>query len=68
MRDKKYHIVLDDFERRVVANCLNAMWSKLISDGKCTDIVDELMLKIIGAKQKKFKIITRRRDYGKGYL
>lgn len=25
MRDKKYYIVLDDFERRVVVNCLNEM-------------------------------------------
>ena len=25
MRDKKYYIALDDFERRVVVNCLNEM-------------------------------------------
>ena len=28
MRDKKYYIALDDFERRVVVNCLNEMQNK----------------------------------------
>ena len=68
MRDKKYYIVLDDFERRVIVNCLNEMRNKIIADGKYTDAVDEVLLKIIGAKQKKFKVILRRCDYGKGYL
>lgn len=59
MRDKKYYIVLDDFERRVIVNCLNEMRNKIIADGKYTDAVDEVLLKIIGAKQKKFKVIYR---------
>lgn len=68
MRDKKYYIALNDFERRVVVNCLNEMRNSLIANGKYTDAVDEVLLKIIDAKQKKFKVITRGRDYGKGYL
>ena len=68
MRDRKYYIALDDFERRIVVNCLNEMRNNLISNGKYTDAVDEVLLKIIDAKQKKFKAIYRRRDYGKGYL
>jgi len=32
---------------------------KLIADGKYTDAVDEVLLKIIGAKQKKFKVIYK---------
>ena len=59
MRDKKYYIVLDDFERRVIVNCLNEMRNKIIADGKYTDAVDEVLLKIIGAKQKKFKVIFK---------
>ena len=68
MRDKKYYIALNDFERRVVVNCLNEMRNNLIANGKYTDAVDEVLLKIIDAKQKKFKVITRGRDSGKGYL
>ena len=59
MRDKKYYIVLDDFERRVIVKCLNEMRNKIIADGKYTDAVDEVLLKIIGAKQKKFKVIYK---------
>ena len=54
MRDKKYYIALDDFERRVIVNCLNEMRNNLIANGKYTDAVDEVLLKIIDTKQKKF--------------
>lgn len=59
MRDKKYYIALDNFERRVVVNCLNEMRNKLIAGGEYTDAVDDVLLKIIGAKQKKFKVIYK---------
>ena len=59
MREKKYYIALDDFERRVIVNCMNEMRNNLITSGKHTDVVDEILLKIIDAKQKKFRIICR---------
>ena len=59
MRDKKYYIALDDFERRVVENCMNEMRNSLIEDGKCTEALDEVLLKIIRSKQKKLKVIYK---------
>ena len=59
MRDKKYYIALGDFERKIIINCLNEMRNKLIADGMYTDAIDEVLLKIIGAKQKKFKVIFK---------
>lgn len=59
MRDKKYYIALDDFERRVVVNCLNEMRNTLIADGKYTDALDEVLLKVIHSKQKKLKVIYK---------
>ena len=53
MRDKKYYIALDDFERRVVVNCMNEMRNSLIENGKCTEALDGVLLKIIRSKQKK---------------
>ena len=47
MKEKKYYIALDDFERRVVVNCMNEMRNSLIEAGKCTDTLDEVLLKII---------------------
>ena len=57
MKEKKYYIALDDFERRVVVNCMNEMRNSLIEAGKCTDILDEVMLKVIRSKQKKLKVV-----------
>ena len=57
MKEKKYCIALDDFERRVVVNCMNEMRNSLIKNGKCTDDLDEVMLKIIRSKQKKLKVV-----------
>ena len=57
MKEKKYYITLDDFERRVVVNCMNEMRNSLIEAGKFTDTLDEVMLKVIRSKQKKLKVI-----------
>ena len=59
MKQKKYYIALDDFERRVVVNCMNEMRNKLIADGNYTDALDEVLLKVIHSKQKKLKVIYR---------
>ena len=59
MKKEKYYLALDDYEKRVIINCLNKMRNCLISKGKYTDAVDEIRLKIIDAKQKKFKVIYK---------
>ena len=56
---KKYHIYLEDYERRIVVNCLNGMRTKLLSEGRCSDPVDEILLKVIDAPTKKFKVIYK---------
>ena len=59
MKEKKYYIALDDFERRVVVNCMNEMRNKLIANGQYTDALDEVLLKVIHSKQKKLKVIYK---------
>ena len=54
---QKYYLALDDAERRLLIASLNNLRSKLIAEGRYTDAVDEVLLKIIGAKCKKFKVI-----------
>ena len=44
MREMEYYKSLDDFERRVVVNCLNGMRNNLISNGKYTDVVHNFVL------------------------
>ena len=56
---KKYYIALDDYERGTIINCLNEKRNKLIEVGKYTDVVDDVLFKILNAKQKKFKVIYK---------
>ena len=52
----KYHIYLTAEERRVVINSLIDLRNDLISRGKYTDIIDELIIKFTKAKVKKIRI------------
>lgn len=56
---QKHYLVLNDQEHRLMIESLNQLRNKLIADGKYTDAVDEVLLKIIGAKQKEFKVIYK---------
>lgn len=56
---QKYNLALNAQEHRLMIESLNQLRNKLIADGKYTDAVDEVLLKIIGAKQKKFKVIYK---------
>ena len=56
MRNPKYHIYLTPDERRTVINSLIDLRNDLISRGKYTDLVDELLIKLTKANVKQFKI------------
>ena len=59
MVKEKYYIVLDEYERRMIINSLNELRNRLIADGRYTEAIDEILLKIINAKKKKFKVICK---------
>ncbi len=52
----KYHIYLTCEERRMLLNNLNDFRNKLIGEGKYTDLLDEVIIKIANAKLKRVKI------------
>lgn len=56
MREKKYYLVLDTFERRLLLNNLNNYRNKLIANGKYTDLLDEVIIKVANAKLKRIRI------------
>lgn len=56
---KKYYIAIDDYVRGTIINCFNEKRNKLIADGKCTDAIDDVLLKILNAKQKNFEIVYK---------
>ncbi len=59
MRNTKYHIYLNSEERRMLINSLNDLRNKLIAEGRYTDLIDEVLIKIANAKVKKIKVVSR---------
>ena len=53
---KKCRLTLNDHEHRIVINAINDMRNRLIQEGRYTDAVDELLLKVVNAPTKKIKI------------
>ena len=53
---KKKWIVLNENEWRFILHALNELRTSLIAEGRYTDVVDEVMLKIINAPIRKVKI------------
>lgn len=56
MRNPNYHIYLTPDERRTVINSLIDLRNDLISQGRYTDIIDELLIKLTKAKSKNIKV------------
>ena len=52
----KYYIYLTYDERRMLLNNLNDFRNKLIAEGKYTDLLDEVIIKVANAKLKRVKI------------
>ena len=52
----KYHIYLTYDERRMLLNNLNDFRNQLIADGKYTDLLDEVIIKVANTKLKRVKV------------
>ena len=52
-----YYLALDDTERTLVIRILNNMRNRLINQNNYTDGVDDVLIKIISARKKNFKIL-----------
>lgn len=51
-----FYIALNDGERSIIIYSLNRLRNSLLEQGKYTDAVDDILVKVISAKKKKFKI------------
>ncbi len=56
MRNPKYYIAIDEYERRLIIGSLNNLHNKLIADGRYTDADDDVLVKVVHAPIKKFKV------------
>lgn len=62
MKEKLYHVALDDYEHGIVIRSLNDEKTDLMEQGKSTDAVDDLLVKVGTAPQKKFRVVERKRS------
>ena len=53
MTKRKHYLYLEETEQRVLLRSLVRMKNRLIREGRCTDSVDELLLKICSAPVKR---------------
>ncbi len=56
VKDVEHKVKLDDFEHHVLINCVNTARTVFIVQGKPTEDVDELLIKIINAPSKKVSV------------
>ena len=57
MKDPKYHIYLTNEERSEVLKSLIYLKNEMIVQGKHTDVLDEIIVKLYKARKKNIKVI-----------
>ncbi len=56
MRCEKYYIAIDENEWRIIINALNSLRNKLLAEGRYTDAVDDVLIKVVNTPVRKFKV------------
>ena len=56
MRNQKRYIAIDESERRIILNALNALRNNLLAEGRYTDAVDDVLIKFTKAQRKKMTV------------
>lgn len=57
MKDSKYHIYITNEERSEILKSLIDLKNEMIVQGKYTDVLDEIIVKLYKAKKKNIKVI-----------
>lgn len=57
MKDPKYHIYLTNEERSQVLKSLIDLKNEMIVQGKYTDVLDEIIVKLYKSRKKNIKVI-----------
>lgn len=56
MKEERYHIALDKYDKNIVLNALNTLRNNQVKEERPTDPVDDLIIKVAGAPQRKVKV------------
>lgn len=56
MKEERYHLALDKYDKNIVLNALNTLRNQQVKEERPTDPVDELIIKVSDAPTKKVKV------------
>lgn len=57
MKEERYHLTLDRYDKNIVINALNILRTQQIQEERPTDPVDELISKVAHAPIKKVRVV-----------
>lgn len=59
MREERYYLALDRYDRGILLRALNELRNKQIEQGRPKEPVDDVMIKVAEAPTRKFRVIER---------
>lgn len=62
MKEERYHIELDKYDKNIVLNALNTLRNQQVREERPTDPVDDLIIKVSDAPTRKARIFPCRCD------
>lgn len=68
MKEERYHIALDKYDRNIVINALNTLRTRQLQEERPTEPVDELIDKVANAQAKKVRVIDRVPEKSQDFL
>lgn len=57
MKEERYHLTLDRYDKNIVINALNTLRTQQIQEERPTDPVDELIIKVSEAPSRKVRVL-----------
>ena len=58
MKEERYHLALDKYDKNIVLNALNTLRTQQIQEERPTEPVDELISRVAYAPTKKVKVVA----------
>ena len=59
MFEPHFHLAMTEQEQRVILECLMDKRNLRLSEGRTTDLLDEIILHVCNAPEKNYKVVER---------
>lgn len=59
MKEPHFHLAMTEYQQRVILECLMYRREVLLSEGRTTDSLDEIILDVCNAPEKNYKVVER---------